>query len=65
MLQIRISAACVFFPTFKDLPVVVGTNHTEAQIRIFLTRLASGMYVVRVMVRSVMMAMARIEKSAA
>jgi len=45
--------------------VVVGTNHTEAQMRIFLTRLASGMYVVRVIVRSVMMAMARIEKSAA
>jgi len=45
--------------------VVVGTTHTEAQMRIFFARQVSGMYVVRVIVRSVMMAMARIEKSAA
>jgi hypothetical protein len=48
-----------------DSPVIVGIAQTEAQIRIFLMREASGMYVLRVMVRSVMMAMARIEKSAA
>jgi hypothetical protein len=45
--------------------VIVGTAQTDAQMRIFLMREASGMYVLRVMVRSVMMAIARIEKSAA
>jgi hypothetical protein len=47
------------------LPVTVGTIHTDAQMRIFFTIEASGMYVFRMMVRSVMMAMARMEKSAA
>jgi hypothetical protein len=48
-----------------DLPVIVGTTHTDAQMMVFLSRDASGMYVFRVMVSSVMMAMARMEKSAA
>jgi hypothetical protein len=47
------------------LPVIVGTTHTDAQMMIFLSRDASGMYVFRVMVSSVMIAMARMEKSAA
>jgi hypothetical protein len=48
-----------------SLPVIVGIIHTDAQMRAFFTMGASGMYVFRVIVRSVMMAMARMEKSAA
>jgi hypothetical protein len=47
------------------LPVIVGIIHTDPQMRIFFAMEASGMYVFRVMVRSVVMAMARMEKSAA
>lgn len=47
------------------LPVMVGMTQTDPQMAIFFIREALGMYVFRVMVRSVMMAMARIEKSAA
>jgi hypothetical protein len=44
---------------------MVGTTQTDAQMRILLMSDALGMYVLRVIVRSVTIAMARIEKSAA
>ncbi len=44
---------------------MVGTTQTDAQMSILLIREAFGMYVLRVIVVSVMMAIARIEKSAA
>lgn len=42
-----------------------GTIQTDMQIMTFLPSDALGMYVLRVMVRTVTSAMARIEKSAA
>jgi hypothetical protein len=48
-----------------SLPVMVGMTQTEPQISILLMSEALGMYVLRVIVVSVIMAMARIEKSAA
>lgn len=44
---------------------MVGMTQTEPQISILLMSEALGMYVLRVIVVSVIMAMARIEKSAA
>jgi hypothetical protein len=44
---------------------MVGIIHTDAQMSIFLIKDVLGMYVLRVMVKRVTIAIARMEKSAA